>query len=128
MKVVINSCHGGFGLSKEAMLRYAELKGIKLFVHEEDGHFFEHYTLVPWEEYERVARTKNYKESNKLYFSDRNIPRNDPVLIQVVEELGKKVNSRFSKLKIVKIPDNIEFQIEEYDGLEWVAEKHRTWS
>ena len=26
MKIVINKCFGGFALSKEAMLRYAELK------------------------------------------------------------------------------------------------------
>jgi hypothetical protein len=33
----------------------------------------------------------------------------------------------FSELKIVNIPDDVEFQIEEYDGNEWVAEKHRVW-
>jgi len=31
-------------------------------------------------------------------------------------------------LKIVDIPDGVEWEIEEYDGMEWVAEKHRTWS
>ncbi len=25
------------------------------------------------------------------------------------------------------IPDDVKWQIEEYDGLEWIAEKHRTW-
>lgn len=25
------------------------------------------------------------------------------------------------------IPDDVEWEIEEYDGLEWVSEKHRTW-
>jgi len=29
--------------------------------------------------------------------------------------------------KVVEIPDDIEFVIEEYDGIEWVAEKHRVW-
>ena len=33
-----------------------------------------------------------------------------------------------SRLKVVEIPDGIEWQIEEYDGKEWVAETHRTWS
>ena len=27
----------------------------------------------------------------------------------------------------VSIPDDVEWQIEEYDGMEWVAEAHRTW-
>jgi hypothetical protein len=29
---------------------------------------------------------------------------------------------------VVEIPDGIEWSIQEYDGLEWVAEKHRTWA
>jgi hypothetical protein len=28
---------------------------------------------------------------------------------------------------VVEIPDGVEWEIAEYDGLEWVAEKHRTW-
>ena len=27
----------------------------------------------------------------------------------------------------VEIPDDVEWQIEEYDGSEWIAEKHRIW-
>jgi hypothetical protein len=30
-------------------------------------------------------------------------------------------------LEIVEIPDDVEYTIEEYDGLEHIAEKHRTW-
>jgi hypothetical protein len=48
-------------------------------------------------------------------------------LIQVVEELGDGANGYFAKLKIVEIPDDVLWQIEEYDGKEWVAEQHRTW-
>ena len=47
--------------------------------------------------------------------------------IQVVEELGEEANTPASKLKIVEIPDDVEWEIEEYDGIEWVAEKHRVW-
>ena len=60
-------------------------------------------------------------------FYDRNIPRNDDALVQVVEELGNDANGAFAKLKIVKIPDDVEWQIDEYDGNEWIAESHRTW-
>jgi hypothetical protein len=45
----------------------------------------------------------------------------------VVLELGEAANGRCAELKVVEIPDDVEWQIEEYDGLEWVAEKHRTW-
>jgi len=31
-------------------------------------------------------------------------------------------------LKIVEVPDDANWYIAEYDGLEHVAERHRTWS
>jgi len=30
-------------------------------------------------------------------------------------------------LKVVEIPDDVEWNVQEYDGNEWVAEKHRIW-
>lgn len=92
MKVVINRCFGGFGLSDEALARYNELAGTN---------------LEYW----------SYGEE-----------RNNPLLVQVVEELGAKANDTFADLKIVDIPDDVEWYIHEYDGLESVYEKHRTWS
>lgn len=58
---------------------------------------------------------------------DRYIDRDDPYLIQTIRELGERANSRFCTLKIVEVPADVEWEIAEYDGLEWVAEKHRTW-
>ena len=59
------------------------------------------------------------------------IPRNDPELIEVIEELGREVNGSWcqpSNIKVVEIPDNVDqWQIEEHDGQEWVAEKHLKW-
>lgn len=56
------------------------------------------------------------------------IPRDCPVLVQIVEEMGEKVDTIFSSLKVVEIPDDADWYVEEYDGSEWVAERHRTWS
>lgn len=140
MKVVINACYGGFGLSREACERYWELKGVAVWVEPGtfDGQFS--YWLRPPEDrltlkegaafYEMdMDERKAYNEeySNQTWY-DRDVARDDPVLIQVVEELGEKANNRFSELKIVEIPDDVEWEIAEYDGNEWVAEKHRTWS
>ena len=58
---------------------------------------------------------------------ERDIPRNDPFLVKVVETLGEEANGAFSKLKIVNIPAHVDWEINEYDGMEWVAEKHRKW-
>lgn len=110
-KIVINACFGGFSLSDKAILRYAEIKGIHL-VCEGDG-WLKHY----------------YKDSvsDDNYFSDRDIPRDDHVLIQVVEELGHDADGDCANLKIVEIPDDVEWHIAEYDGSEHVAENHRKW-
>lgn len=59
---------------------------------------------------------------------DQDIPRDDPILIELVETLGKDSWGDFSELKIVEIPENVNWCICEYDGSEWVAERHRTWS
>jgi hypothetical protein len=61
-------------------------------------------------------------------FSDRDIPRDDPYLIKVVKELGMGANGSHSNLKIVEIPGDVDWTIQDYDGVEWVAEKHRTWT
>jgi hypothetical protein len=59
--------------------------------------------------------------------SDWEIHRDDPVLIGIVERMGKKANGNYSDLKIVEVPDEVQWEIQEYDGMEWVAEIHRTW-
>jgi len=60
------------------------------------------------------------------YAYDKN--RDNPELIQCIENLGKKANGRCAELKIVEIPEDVDYEIQEYDGSEWIAEKHRTWS
>lgn len=115
MKVVINSCYGGFGLSDDAIKLYGELKGLNLISHA--GEYSE-LTGLDW-------YVDEVKEEN--YFCYRDIERDDPLLVQVVEQLGEAANSQYSALKIVDIPNNVEWQIEEYDGNEWIAEVHKTW-
>ena len=58
--------------------------------------------------------------------------RHDPLLIQMIEELGKdalSINDRGNdyRLTIVEIPDDVEYQIESDEGVEHIAEKHRKW-
>ena len=53
--------------------------------------------------------------------------RSNEDLVRVVEKLGSEASGFLANLKVVEIPDDTEWEIEEYDGLEWVAEKHRTW-
>ncbi len=73
------------------------------------------------------ARYKELAGITDTNWYDRDVARDDPYLIQTIKELGEAANTRFCTLKIVEIPAEVEWEIAEYDGLEWVAEKHRTW-
>lgn len=55
------------------------------------------------------------------------IRRDDPILVRIVQEMGARANGRSARLNVVEIPSNVEWVICEYDGNEWVAEKHRMW-
>ena len=59
---------------------------------------------------------------------DFEIPRDDLVLVWVVEHLGLKANGDYAELKVVEIPEGVDWFISDYDGIEHVAERHRTWS
>ena len=100
-KVVINVCYGGFSLSKEAQDMYCVQKGI------DPGE---------WNSY-------GFYEN----FHEYDLERDDPVLVDVVERLGEQACGNYSSLKIVEIPEDVKWMVEEYDGAEWVAEVHRTW-
>ena len=113
MKIVINRDFGGYGLSDQAVREYGKRKGLNLVEDGPDDHGFTYFYV------------NEIDENN--YFSDREIERNDPVLVEIVERLGSEANGRYSDLKIVEIPDDVDWEVMEYDGMEHIAEKHRTW-
>jgi hypothetical protein len=88
VKVVINRCFGGFGLSEKAL----SCLGLD-------------------NDYERYK--KEFRSSLKL--------------IKCIEMLGGEANGPHAELAIVEIPDDVNWGIEEYDGMEHIAEVHRTW-
>ena len=53
--------------------------------------------------------------------------RTDPILVRVVEELGSDASGDFSRISVVEVPDDVKWVLQEYDGIEWVAEEHRVW-
>jgi hypothetical protein len=53
--------------------------------------------------------------------------RDDPNLLTVVETLGKKANGRGASIKIVEIPDDVQWELHDYMGQEHVAEICRIW-
>ena len=93
MKIVVNTCYGGFGLSEEAEVEFRQKSGLS-----EDF----------W-----LGRLDDY--------------RNDPILVAMVEADAEGVSGDHAELGIIEIPDDVDWVIEDYDGIEWVAEVHRTW-
>lgn len=123
-RVVYNACFGGFGVSEAAARRMAEL-GSEPMIKELANHA------------DRVAAFERGDlgydgEPLKAYTAEwyggaRDVERDDPILIQVIEELGPAANGDHALLEIVDIPDDVKWEIAEYDGSEHVAEQHRTW-
>jgi hypothetical protein len=101
MKIVINNTYGGFSVSEKV---YSEL-----------GLEYDGYGYLRNEDF-------NINSENSYEF------RTDKKLISAIEKIGvKKSSGECAELKIIEIPDGIEWMIDEYDGMESVHEKHRTW-
>lgn len=134
VKVVVNRCFGGFGLSHRAVMRYAELKGMKLYPWLDDitrsvykdravvgnDELSHNYSTVPVD-----PNTENW--ADETYFAERDIDRSDPALVQAVEELGDAASGPHARLAVVEVPADVDWEITEYDGSERVEEKHRSW-
>ncbi len=101
MEIVVNRCYGGFGISKAV---YDKLE-------------------LEWDGYEYIDNDDLGIKSDNFYAY-----RTDKRLIKAIKEVGlKEAGGKFSRLEIVEIPDNVEWEIYDYDGIETIHEKHRTW-
>lgn len=98
-KILLNRCYGGFSLSEAAKNQYKTAT-------------------------QHVSRPPHW-------YMDQDVRRDDPVLIEIVEKMGlDKASGSFAKLAIIEIPDDVPvdgWTVQDYDGVEWVAENHRTW-
>lgn len=74
---------------------------------------------------EALERYNDLTGKSVEYYWD--IERDDPALVRVVDEMGQDANGPHAELKIVEVPDGVKWHIHEYDGMEHVAEDHRTW-
>ena len=108
MKVVINRCFGGFSISRQCA-EYMAARGN-----------------------ERARRElaeckKDFYGYGYVEGMEDGYDRTDPDLISAIETMGDEVNGQCANLKLVEIPDGIEWEIDEYDGLETIEECHRSW-
>lgn len=139
MKLVLNTCHGGFGLSPDAIELYAQLSGLTLYgyveFYQSKRQSFNLATYTPYDKnihlpgteslQQRYARVTyfytqlangEYNSTKDVLFQVNKIPRDDPNLITVVERLGRDVNTQCSNLEVVSV--DVSNFIEEHDGYE----------
>jgi hypothetical protein len=54
--------------------------------------------------------------------------RSDPALVKIVEEMGEAASDEISSLKILEVPSDVSWHIDEdEDGTEYVRENSRVW-
>jgi hypothetical protein len=142
MKIVINKCYGGFGISLEAEKEYLKRKGKKAFFYTQTK--YEYIDKI--DEFTRIDNIDTYKsysysvftkdlgktftkwpKEKGAYFYCGDIDRTDPDLIAVVEKLGDKANGACAELKIVEIPNGTRYIIDDYDGIESIHQEHESW-
>ena len=151
MKVVINNCFGGFGISTE-VLKELVVKNAKCIESYTPKHYYggdneKYHRANEWEQ-EWNENFKEFFDIGDGFMADRmgyNVYKNGLLyalkdrgnievrtnsdLIEIIERIGKdKASASLAELKIVEIPDGIEFKIDDYDGVETIHEVHRSWS
>ncbi len=112
-KIVINKSYGKFCLSHKAFIRLREL-GQREALQEADPGVYWPSGAGPREP--------------RLNSCGALIPRDDQNLVQVMEELRAEANGHCAELKVVEIPQDVQWEIEKAGGVEHVSEVHRTWS
>jgi hypothetical protein len=127
MKVVINSCYGGFGLSKKAKLKLYELGSPIIEASTPEEYYGKDWKVLMAED--KMWLKPTVAPDGKIISTDsmNHEARACPYLIKVVQKMKHNANGEHAKLSIVEIPDDIEYTIQDYGGIEWIAEKHRTW-
>jgi hypothetical protein len=148
VKVVVNSSFGDFRLSHEAIMRFAEMKGVPLYLYVWRSH------CSPYEVYDPAVHGDRNSDGLEYFTEvyDPTIPphawyamkmdwqvkhynwekfRTDPDLITLVETMGDRFNgSESTCATLVNIPDDVMFDIvfSDEDDCELIVEKHRVWS
>jgi hypothetical protein len=132
MKVVINACYGGFSLSKKAVLWLAkhgcaaaqkEKAEMDALVDKYGGQSRGQVDEPP-ETYFGKSHAYEWEHADDYSWH--------PLLVECVETIGaghrSGASGPYANLRVVEIPEGVDYEISEYDGIEHIAEKHRTWS
>lgn len=101
-KVAINCDWGGFSLTTDILARVIELQGLGI-----------------------GTEVNGLDRTNEYYLSEYSNRTNAALCQAILEAKAKGTNG---SLRVVEVPEGVEFVIEDYDGCETVEEVHRTFS
>ena len=147
MKIILNKCYGGFEVSPAGYRLYAKKRGFELypyiltsdpeFIYDINNYY---YKRVNWEEIghmsvhylkkdlgDTISREFFKEVTDGDYFLINSAYRTDSTLIEVVEELGNKASGPYGELRVVEIPDDLDYVIDEYDGIETLHQRVKEW-
>ena len=137
MEVVINGCFGGFGISNLALLELIKMNSkivakqtFKKYYGSDKDYETDKVKLEVFKDgfFSRPFSNGVLYDNKFVYYVSYELKRNSPDLIKVVKKLKEKANGHCAELKIVEIPDGVDFVIDEYDGIESIHEKHESWN
>ena len=111
-KIVINTSNEEFCVSHKAFMRLRELGQAEALGEANPGVYWPNAAAV---------REPSLNQCGRL------IPRDDQHLVRVVEELASEANGHCAELKVVSIPDDVKWQIQNTGGQERISEVYRTW-
>lgn len=141
MKVAINRCYGGFNLSDKAIEMIMRRKGLNCYRYKQTKYSFQDGK----NEYTKISASDVQKNDIMLHYSATdlgdtietipkggfwyygNLDRTDEDMIGVIEEIGSEADGICGEIKIVEIPDGVEWEVDNYDGMESIHEAHSVW-
>ena len=121
MRVLVSTC-SSFWISRKAVERARELDAKWAFP--------DHLPLMDEPQHhsfgEEGDRVEGEDDQNPL---PDEVPRHDPQLLQVFDELGGEAMSGWDgdEIACLEIPDDVTYYVASYIG-EWIAAQHRQWS
>ena len=154
MKIVLNGCYGGYGLSYKTLALYLMAKGQTPHFYVDCGSsaYLCERAGLPFNENTRIYKHVLYTDVESLrenfyvyctstyqgeelttfpkdVINSHSIARTDPILISIVETIGPDAASdRYAELYIQELTDGVMYKIDEYDGLEsLITEEDDDW-
>ena len=142
MKIAINRCYGGFSLSDKAIEMIMKRKGLECYRYVQTKYSYKdgvnEYTKITGDNPKcrslfvdyltrDLGDTTNKLPDDAFWYYGSELARTDSDLISVIEELGDDASGNCGDIRIIEIPNGVDYEINDYDGMESVHEVHRSW-